>query len=269
MDYTFNFFFTILNEFGWLGNWLFLFIATAECVPFIGGLFPGGTLIYIGGILAAQGYFSIIDIIIFAAIGSIIGDYCGYLLGRHGVDWLKNKKIIKPEVIASSTAFFNKYGDKSVLWGRFIGPMRAIIPFVAGASQMKHRSFLLWNIISAIIWAITDPLLGYFSGNILAIIIRRWSHRLGFILLALAAIGLIYWIIKHHGRNLRQNLRQETLELNRKVLSLPRVQHFQEHHPVAAELAHTKTGQERLIWIFLGTAILISLYLLTLIVDLL
>ena len=269
MDYAFNFFFTILTKFGWLGNWLFLLIAVAECVPFIGGFFPGGTLIYIGGFLAAQGYFSITDIIIFAAVGAILGDYSSYLMGRSGAKWLEDRKIIKPELMQSSTAFFIKYGNKSVLWGRFIGPMRAIIPFVAGVSKMKQAPFLLWNIIGAIIWALADSLLGYFSGNIIAIIIKRWSHRLGLVLLIVVLIGFIYWLVKRKGgHKLSQDLKVQSLKLNQKVLSLPRVQHFQEHHPVAAELAHTKTGQERLIWIFLGTALLISLYLLTLIIDL-
>ncbi len=269
MDYIFNFLFAILSKFGWLGNWLFLFIAVIECFPFIGGFFPGGTLIYIGGLLAAQGYFSIVDIIIFAAIGAIIGDYLSYLLGRRGAPWLEDKKIIKPELMASSRAFFVKYGNKSVLWGRFIGPMRAIVPFVAGASKMRQRSFLLWNVIGAIIWATVDALLGYFSGNIIAIIIKRWSHRVGWVLFILAVIALVYWFIKHkRGHKLHQDLKAQSLKINQKVLASPRLQSFQAHHPVAAELAHTKTSQERLGWIFLGTALLISLYLLTVIIDL-
>jgi undecaprenyl-diphosphatase len=265
MPHSLHFFFSILKDFGWLGNWLFSLIAFLECVPFVGAIFPGGTLISLGGFLAAQGYFKVGEIIIFAAGGAIIGDYCGYCLGRWGRPWLERTGLIKPELIQKSEKFFSKYGNKSVLWGRFLGPLRAIVPFTAGATKMKQRPFLFWNIISGIIWAFFNVGLGYFSGNIIAVLIRRWSHRLGLIILILIAAVLIYWLIKKHGQKFPVYFKQQSSIFTEKLLSGRWFTTLDEHYPLVAEFSRTDTVQEQLFGIFLIALVLIFIYILTLV----
>ena len=102
-----NLLFNLLAKFAWLGNWLFFILAFIESAPFIGLFVPGATLISVGGFLASQGVLSAWDIIIFATLGAIVGDFFSYSLGRWGGNWLKNKKIIRVEVIASGIQIFN------------------------------------------------------------------------------------------------------------------------------------------------------------------
>jgi membrane protein DedA with SNARE-associated domain len=62
-------------------------------------------------------------------------------------------------------AFFRRHGNKSVFLGRFMGPIRGIIPFIAGLLAMDKRAFLLWNVLSGVLWATAHVLAGYFLGN--------------------------------------------------------------------------------------------------------
>ncbi|MFA5109389.1 MAG: DedA family protein [Patescibacteria group bacterium] len=267
MEQGTNFFLPILAKFGWLGNWLFLFIALVECIPFIGAVFPGGTLVTIGGFLAAQGYFNVWKIMAFATVGAIIGDYFGYSLGRWGSEWLKNKKIIKPELIAKGTDFFEKYGNKSIFWGRFFGATRAVIPFIAGASRMKQRPFLFWNVSGAIFWSATSIALGYFSGNIIAAVIKKWSHKLGLVLIIGAAIFLIYWAIKRHGQSLWDYFRKKSDLFTANLFKNRRVANLDNRYPVISEFFLTAATREKIFGGFLGAIILIILYILALFLN--
>lgn len=264
MRHSFLFFLSVLKNFGWLGSWLFLLIALTECIPFVGMIFPGGTLVSVGGFLAAQGYFNIWSIVVFATIGAIIGDYLGYLLGRWGRPWLEKKGFIKADWIRRGEDFFQKYGNTSVLWGRFIGPLRAVVPFTAGAARMKQRAFIPWNIAGAVGWAFFNAGLGYFSGNIISVVIRRWSHRLGWVLLLLIALGLLYWLIRKHGQSLWLNFKKQSQLFTEKLLAGRWYAILDERYPVISELTRTHAEEEKIYGYFLIVVVLLFLYVLAL-----
>lgn len=265
MPHKLSFFLVLFRNFGWLGNWLFLLIAFLECVPFVGSIFPGGTLISVGGFLAAQGYFNVWEIIIFSTGGALVGDYLGYSLGRWGRPSLESSGLIKPEMIKKGEEFFRKYGNKSVFWGRFLGPTRSIVPFTAGAAQMKQRTFLFWNILSGIGWALFNVGLGYFSGNIIAVILHRLSHRLGLTILILVIIGLIYWLIKKHGQRFSAYFRKESQLFMQRLLSGRWFSSLDTRYPLFSEFSQTDTVQEQLFALFLIALFLILVYILSLV----
>ncbi|HEY5587918.1 MAG TPA: DedA family protein [Candidatus Paceibacterota bacterium] len=193
----------LLTKFAWLGNWLFFTLAFIESAPFIGVFLPGATLISIGGFLASQGLLNVWDIIFFATIGAILGDVVSYALGRWGGNWIKNKKIINHNILNHGEKFFKKYGNKSIFLGRFFGPIRAIIPFIAGISKMKEGSFIFWNVLSSIGWAMLNVFAGYFSGTLIISIFKKWSGRLSLILILVIVIFIFYWIIKKKGKSIK------------------------------------------------------------------
>jgi len=262
-----NFFLSILAKFGWLGNWLFFLIALVECLPIVGGFFPGGTLISIAAFFASQGYFNVLDVLLFSALGAIIGDYSGYSLGRFGSDWLLRKKFIKPEFMARGENFFKKYGAPSIFWGRFIGATRAVVPFIAGSAQMRQRNFLFWNIISALSWSIFNVGVGYFAGSLIAAIIKKWSQRLGLILIIIIAALLLYWFIKKHGQNLWQYFKKQSQIFTEKLFGNSWFIKLTARYSIIAEFFQTPFSWERIFGGFLGTVILIILYVITLILD--
>jgi len=267
MEQKISFFVFIFAKFGWLGNWLFLFIALAECIPFVGSFFPGGTLIFIASFLAAHGYLKVQDIFIFATLGAIIGDYAGYLLGRWGRPWLEKKRIFKPELIVKGEDFFRKYGNPSIFWGRFFGPLRSVIPFTAGATGMKQSNFLLWNILGALGWAAFNIGLGYFSGNIIAILLRKWSRRLGLVVALGAVLLLIYWLVKKHGQSAWQYFKLQSNCFANWLLRNNWFNRLDDNYPVVSEFFTDKKSQDKIFGLVLGLISLITLYLLTIILD--
>ena len=201
----------LLIKFAWLGNWLFFLLAFIESAPLIGVFIPGATLVTIGGFLASQGYLNPWDILIFATLGAIIGDFFSYSLGRWGGEWIKEKKIINHSILLHGEQFFYKYGNKSIFWGRFFGPIRAIIPFIAGLLRMERRPFIFWNVISAFCWAALNVGAGFFSGSLIITIFKKWSKGITYILILSLIVFGFYWLIKKKGQTLSNSFRQESL----------------------------------------------------------
>jgi undecaprenyl-diphosphatase len=160
----------IIQDFKIFGYWLALFIALSESLPFIGLIIPGTVLITFFGFFSGKGYLDIEYLILFSSIGAMLGDGIGYYLGTKGTKFFSHEnKLFKLSHLEKAQVFFKKYGNKSVFLGRFISPIRPIVPFVAGLSQMDKKVFLFWIITSGILWAISFLLFGYFFGEMLSI----------------------------------------------------------------------------------------------------
>jgi undecaprenyl-diphosphatase len=259
---------SLLVKFAWLGNWLFLVLAFIESAPFVGLFIPGATLISVGGFLASQGYLKTWDIIIFATIGAIAGDFASYLLGRYGGSWIKEKKIIKQSILDQGEDFFNRYGNKSVFFGRFFGPVRAVIPFIAGLAKMKAKPFIFWNVISSIGWATLNVFLGYFSGALLSPLFQKWSSRLSLVLILFLALGLIYWLTKKHGESLIASFRASSLIFSTSLRRLTWSKKLSQRYLIIDEFfKETKYANEKLFGGVLIFIFLLVVYLLIIILD--
>lgn len=265
METGYDFFFSILGRFGWLGNWLFLFIALFECVPFIGSIFPGATLIVISGLLASQGIFKVSNIIIFATVGAFVGDYAGYYLGRRGS--ARVKKIIPEKLMAKGEEFFAKYGNASILWGRFFGATRAIIPFVAGVSRMPQKSFLIWNGISSVAWSLFHIYLGYFSGSVLGLIIKKWLNRPELLIAAAGLAVIAYWLIKRNKQGVRTYYQTQFRLFSAKSSAEPHVQKLEKRYPATAEFLENENSRHKIFNALIIAGAIIILYLLTAFLD--
>lgn len=184
-----------IEHFRGLGYWIAFLSALLESLVLIGVFVPGTTVILLFGLLASQGTFDLGDLLWFVCIGAIFGDGVSFYLGRRGQHYIYvENKLFRKEHLEKAQAFFQRHGGKSVFIGRFVGPMRAIIPFIAGMSGMPGRVFVLWNVSSALIWAFTFLLLGYFFGHALQAV-ETWSTRIGLALLVLAGcVAAIYWL---------------------------------------------------------------------------
>ena len=120
------------------------------------GVFAPGALVLIGvGALIAVGGLEFWPIYWSATAGAILGESVSYWLGRHFKDQLRGLWPLKryPEMLERGEVFFQRHGGKSVLFGRFIGPLRAVVPTVAGMMNMPAWRFSLINVLSALIWA--------------------------------------------------------------------------------------------------------------------
>ncbi|MEI8062171.1 MAG: DedA family protein [bacterium] len=152
-----NYLFSLLQGFKHhqLSLYLFVFIAALlESTPVIGTFMPGTFLLLLFGVFSAKGYGSLALMILLSTIGATIGDIGGYLLGRYGRRFFQeNNRILKLSHLRTGQAFFEKHGGKSILFGRFIGPIRPIISLIAGATHVIPKRFLQWNIAGALLWS--------------------------------------------------------------------------------------------------------------------
>ncbi len=192
MDY-FNSLLPVLDSLGVFGYWIVLAAALIEALVLVGTFFPGGTFVALVGFAAANGDLNVWYLILYAAIGAIIGDSISYYLGKKGAAHIKEKHLIYGE------RFFEKYGSKSIFFGRFFAPLRAIVPFIAGISHMRTKIFFFWNVTGAVLWAAVHIFVGYIFGASLKSI-EIWTTRIGFFVIVLVGIGIILWyVVKNYG----------------------------------------------------------------------
>lgn len=138
----------------WAGLATFV-ISTIESVAIIGTIIPGTIMMTAVGALAGAGVIPLWLTLVCAIAGAIVGDGISYLLGYHFKDRIRVMWPFRtnPQWIQKGEAFFHKHGGKSVFIGRFVGPVRAIVPLIAGMLGMKPLKFYVANILSAIGWA--------------------------------------------------------------------------------------------------------------------
>ncbi len=173
-----------------------MFISLIESLAFVGIAIPGTTFIILVGFVSSKGFFDLGDVFIFAAVGAIMGDVFSYYLGRYVKEIFgENSRIFKSKYLNRGKMFFNKYGGRSVFLGRFIGPIRPVIPFVAGMVRMDKKRFILWNVFSGFAWAAVFLLVGYFFGEMADTIIL-WIKRGSVFIGVFAGLILIFFIVR-------------------------------------------------------------------------
>lgn len=192
---------TLLPKIEFLGAWsywILLLISILESTAFVGLVIPGTTAAIFTGFLASRHIIDLGDAIWFMAIGGIIGDTISFYLGRKSkeLQWLQNNKLLRKEHLLKAEKFFNDHGDKSVITARFIGPLRPIIPFVAGLFQMPARRFFLYNIVGGIVSTISFIYIGYFFGEVYNTYHYLFRRIEGGILIVLATLIVGYFINK-------------------------------------------------------------------------
>jgi membrane protein DedA with SNARE-associated domain len=130
---------------------------------------PGETALITAALLASTGKLEIELVIPIAAAGAIVGDNLGYLVGRKGGRWLLERpgwfQRQRREILVIGEPFFERHGPKAVFFGRFILGLRTWASWLAGATRMPWRSFVLWNAIGGICWATAVGLIIYFAGH--------------------------------------------------------------------------------------------------------
>lgn len=154
---------------GWAYGIVFLiiFIETGVVImPFL----PGDSLLFASGALASLGAFNLwISIIIFF-VAAVIGDSLNYEIGHKiGKSIPENSflgRVVNKERMQKAQDFFNKYGGKTIVIARFMPLIRTFIPFIAGASKMHYRYFIIYNVTGALLWVLVGVFSGYFFGNI-------------------------------------------------------------------------------------------------------
>jgi membrane-associated protein len=174
------------------GLWFLFGIVCAESA---GLWLPGETALIAAGVYASKGHLSITTVIVVAAAAAIIGDNIGYWLGREGgrrliyrYAWLKRQA---ERVIPPAERFFEKHGPKAVFFARFFGGVRVTAAWMAGITRMPWWTFLLWNALGGIVWAIGVGLVAFYAGKAAADAIARYGAYGGIAIGVVVVLGIV------------------------------------------------------------------------------
>ena len=154
----------------WAGVIGVAIIIFAESGLLIGAFLPGDSLLFTAGFLTYTGFLSInihlLVVILFLA--AVFGDSTGYTFGRRVGRNLFNRpdsKLFKQSYVEKAETFYEKHGGKTIIMARFVPFVRTFAPVIAGTAKMKYRTFLSYNVIGALLWAVGITYLGYFLGS--------------------------------------------------------------------------------------------------------
>lgn len=138
----------------WAGPLVFL-VSFAESVALVGLVVPGAVILFAVGALIGLGVLPVWPMLIWAFVGAVAGDALSYWLGRRYHRELRALWPFSryPDLLARGERFFHRHGGKSVVLARFIGPLRPIVPAVAGMLDMPAPRFFVVNILSAAGWS--------------------------------------------------------------------------------------------------------------------
>lgn len=189
------------------------FIAFIESIAIIGLFVPGTVVMSAIGTLIGAGIIPVYETMFAAAIGAILGDFLSYKVGYHYTAHVKNTWPFKryPQLLTHAQDFFERHGGKSIFLGRFVGPMRPIIPLIAGMMRMKQIRFAISCIIAGILWSPIYMLPGLLIGAASQRLAPETATR--FIIVVLTLLILIWlttwffkWILKSFIRTIDKKM---------------------------------------------------------------
>jgi len=159
---------------------------------------PGEIALVTAAAYASLGHISIYIVILLAAVGAIVGGVLGYWIGLKGglplIAHYGRYIGVRRAHIDRAHAFFEKNGAKTVLFGRFIALLRTWAAIVAGAAAMSFPTFVTYNSLGSVIWAIAFGWLGYYFGRDLPLLEAYISHA-SFALLVALAVAIVAFIV--------------------------------------------------------------------------
>ena len=153
------------------GSWVYAILFTivfAETGFVVTPFLPGDSLLFAAGALCATGELSITAMLALLMFAAFAGNAVNYSVGRFIGPrvFQSGARLLNKQYLDRAHAFFEQYGGKAVVLGRFVPIVRTFVPFVAGAAQMTPASFVFYNAIGAIAWVALCLGAGWFFGNI-------------------------------------------------------------------------------------------------------
>lgn len=183
----------------WAGFITFL-ISLSESLAIVGSIIPGSVTMTAIGMLIGTGVIPLVSTFVWAILGAIAGDSLSFFLGFYFKENLVNIWPFTryPTMISKGRIFFDLHGGKSVFIGRFLGPLRSIVPVIAGIMGMGQVRFLAANITSAVLWSLLYILPGVLIGAATVELSGDLASKLFiFIIGGLVAIWLLSILIKY------------------------------------------------------------------------
>lgn len=185
-----------------MGPWIYVLlfaIVLAETALVVTPFLPGDSLLFAAGALAAGGFIDIRIVVISLIIAAILGDAVNYAVGRAigprvfsatGENTWR-ERLLNQRHLVQAHDFFERYGGKAIVLGRFVPIVRTFVPFVAGAGSMTYSRFAFFNVAGAIAWVAICAGGGYAFGNVPLV-----KDNFSVVALAIIAVSLLPALIE-------------------------------------------------------------------------
>ena len=180
-----------LNQFAYtLGYFGIFLVMFAETGFLLGFFFPGDSLLFVLGILASTGHFSIGLLFALVVVAVILGDSFGYWCGKKFGEAIFRKEdsfFFRKSYVENTRNFYERYGKKTIILARFVPIVRTFAPIMAGVGKMNYKTFFSYNVIGGVIW----PSLMLFSGFYLGSTFPQIEKYLTEIILAIIFVSIL------------------------------------------------------------------------------
>jgi membrane-associated protein len=158
----------------WLGPWALVGLALivfAECGLLLGFFLPGDSLLFTAGLFVATGAIAgpLWLVCAILVVSAFVGNALGYWIGRAAGPAVFDKpksRLFKPQHVVRTQEFFDKYGNRAIVLGRFVPIVRTFITVLAGVGRMDLRRYFTYSLIGGVLWAAGVTVLGFWLGQI-------------------------------------------------------------------------------------------------------
>ncbi len=195
---------SILDFIGQNADWVFpvvFIVSFGESFVFLSLAFPGTSVMLAAGALISSGTVPLWPVLLGGIIGAVLGDAISYGLGRRYGHLTETRWpfTTHPELLPRGYDFFERHGVKSVFIGRFFGPLRAVIPLVAGITKMPVGRFWVANVLSALIWAPALLVPGFIAEQAVTLIALNTHWKAALSVAAMLAVAAGIWLARRLG----------------------------------------------------------------------
>lgn len=196
----------LIRAFGPYALWGVAFIVFAECGLF--AILPGDSLLFTVGLFVALG---VIDhglwfVCVVLTVAAVLGNISGYWIGRKvGPPLFQARtgpmgRIFRPEYVAKTERFFDRYGNRALILARFVPIVRTFVTLVAGVGRMDFRRFIAYTAIGGVLWASGVTIAGYYLGRVPII-----HNNIEAVLILIVAVSILpmvveYWLARRRSR---------------------------------------------------------------------
>jgi membrane-associated protein len=182
---------------GWLGYAMLTGIVFSETGLLVGFVLPGDSLLFTIGVVAGAGQLNLPLIMLLLTCACLLGDWCGYLLGRRAGPAIFNRpdsRFFKQDYLQRTQIFYDKHGGKTIIYAKFVPIIRTFAPFVAGVAKMRYPRFLSFDVFGAIGWVFSMTILGYLLGEVG--LVRRHFEKFVLLIIFVSLLPVIFQVLK-------------------------------------------------------------------------
>ncbi len=159
----------LINDVGHWGYLILFIIIFLESFPLTFFL-PGDSLLFTTGFLASQGYFHLGLLILVLYLAGVGGYFVSFYFGKKIRDFIiksNDRYWFEMKHINYTETFYNKYGVKTLIIGRFIPIVRSFSATLAGAVDMNFQTFSKYTVFGGIFWTGGVTSLGFYLGKLI------------------------------------------------------------------------------------------------------